>query len=285
MRVLVLEDEEASRKALVKMIQGISGEITADAAADLASARELLYSAAVYDLFLLDVNLDSAGVNPDSGREDDLSGIRFAEEVRAIRRYEFTALVMVTSVAGMEMDAYRRLHCYQYIVKPYEQREIQELVRKILFYVQPEEKPSVVVKKDGINYKIPCEEIVFCKSIPRGVCLCLKKEQMNVPYLTIRQLLEKLPGNQFFQCHRMYIVNKDAVRYFDLVNQMIGVEGYEEQIDIGVTFKPEIRRMIEGRRWAPCYRQPEAPGRGVRRGKRCAGKALAEREAGSWTNR
>ena len=110
-RILILEDENTSRTALVKMVKNISAEITVDAAADLTKARLLLGSTVSFDLFFLDVNLKP-------GEEGDISGIQFAEEIRSIRKYEFTPLVMITSVAGLEMEAYRRLHCYQYVVKP-----------------------------------------------------------------------------------------------------------------------------------------------------------------------
>lgn len=238
LRVFVLEDEEYSRSALTQMLQNISEEITVSTAADLASARLLLGSAVSFDLFLLDVNLDAS-------QADDISGICLAEEIRRDRRYAFTPIVMVTSVAGMEMEAYRSIHCYQYIVKPYEEAAIREIVQRILSHKQAEEKPSLIVKKNGINYNISCGEIVFGKAIPRGVCLYLKGEQIDVPYLTIRQLTERLPKEQFFQCHRMYVVNKDYVRYYDLVNQLIEVDGYSEQIDIGITFKPEVKRLIQ----------------------------------------
>lgn len=56
-RILILEDENTSRTALVKMVKNISAEITVDAAADLAKARLLLGSTVSFDLFFLDVNL------------------------------------------------------------------------------------------------------------------------------------------------------------------------------------------------------------------------------------
>ena len=236
LRILVLEDETYSREALRKILQEISQEITVYAAADLVSAR-LLLDTVSFDLFLLDVNL-----NPENST--DCSGIEFAKEIRSMRKYEFTPLVMVTSVAGMEMEAYRKLHCYQYIVKPYIRREIEDLVQKLLFHQQTEEHPSIVVKKDGINYKIGCDDILCCKAVHRGVCLFLKGEQMIIPYVTIRQLKEKLPKKQFFQCHRMFVVNRDAVKYYDFVNQILQVEGCPEQIDIGVTFKADVKRRM-----------------------------------------
>lgn len=237
-RILVLEDEEQSRNALVKILQGVSSDIIVDAAADLAKARLLLKSSVSFDLFFLDINL-----NP--GNSGDQSGIRFAEEIRAIQNYEFTPVVMVTSVAGMEMESYRRLHCYQYLIKPYEQSEVQAVAARVLAHMEHRERQFIVVKKDGINYRIPCEDIVFCKAVPRGVCLYLKEDRIEVPYLTIRRLMEKLPDHLFFQCHRMYVVNRNMVRYYDLVNQIIQMEGYSDiNIDIGVTFKTEVRRMM-----------------------------------------
>lgn len=238
-RILILEDEADSRKALEKMVRDISADITVDAAADLASARLLLGGAVSFDLFLLDVNL-----RPE--KPGDISGIRFAEEIRSRRQYEFTPLVMVTSVAGMEMEAYRKLHCYQYVVKPYVKEEVEEVVKKVLFHLHADNRPSVMVKRNGINYRIFCDEIMFCRAIPRGVCFYLKEEQIEVPYLSIHKLLEKLPKGMFFQCHRTFVVNRNAVKYYDLVNQVIQVEGSSEWIDIGVTFKPEIRRMLHG---------------------------------------
>ena len=52
------------------MIQNISAELTVDAAADLASARGLLRSTVSFDLFLLDINLDTYDC-------EDIDGINY----------------------------------------------------------------------------------------------------------------------------------------------------------------------------------------------------------------
>lgn len=236
-RIFVLEDDEQSREALKKMLCPLAADIEVDTAPGLADARLLLYGDYEYDLFLLDVNLEKE-------KDNDALGLVFAEEIRCMAKYEFTPLVMITSVAHLELEAYRKIHCYQYILKPYDEQEIRDMVGKVLFHIRGREKPHIIVKKNGINYKILCQDIVFCKAVPRGVCLYLKREQMEVSYLSVRQLLDKLPRPDFFQCHRMYVVNRAYVKYFDLVNQMIEVEGYQEKIDIGVTYKTELRRLM-----------------------------------------
>lgn len=190
-RILILEDEIESRKALEAIMQKISAEITVDAAADLAQARLLLSSAVSFDLFFLDVNL-----KPEE--PEDVSGIRFAEEIRSRRQYEFTPLVMITSVAGLEMEAYRRLHCYQYVVKPYVQAEVEEIVRKVLFHLHAENRPFIMVKRNGINYKIFCDEIMFCRAIPRGCVCSLRMSRLKFPIFRFINYWKSCQGICFF---------------------------------------------------------------------------------------
>lgn len=239
LHVLVLEDDAASRDALGCILKSMSDHVDVCAVSSLEEAEEALKKGIIFDLFLLDVNLDAS-------KQEDVSGITFAKEIRKMYQYEMTPVVMITSVPGMELSAYRELHCYQYILKPFRQEAVQDVVKKVMAH--PQEKPEqyLVVKREGVNYQIRCDEIVFCQAIPRGVCLCLKNERMNVSYLTIRQLLEKLPKEDFLQCHRMFVVNKEHVEYYDLVNQVIKMQGYPDMIDIGITYKQEVRRQIHG---------------------------------------
>ena len=152
---------------------------------------------------------------------------------------------MVTAVGAMEMQAYRELHCYQYLVKPYNEEDIRKLVGKLLFLSQQGEtrEDYVVVRKDSINYKIFCKDIVCIKAVPRGVNFVLLKEEMKVLYLSIKQLLEKLPGEKFLQVHRMCVVNQDHIDYVDTVNGLISMKN-GEQVEIGITYKNEIRKRL-----------------------------------------
>jgi len=235
--ILILEDQKTSREALVKILEDISDEITVSEAGTYAEADALLESGIRYDMFMLDINLDTA-------KPGDTSGITFAKKIRERRGYEFTPVIIITSIANLEMSAYREIHCYQYILKPFFGQDVEEVVRKVMRRQRQPERPVIKVRKDGINYRIYCDEIVYIKAIPRGVALHMRKDMMEVPYLSIRQLLEQLPADTFMQCHRMFVINIKRVKYLDLVNQMIRMEGCEETIDIGVTYKAEVRRRL-----------------------------------------
>ncbi len=238
LRALILEDKEESRKALTAIISGRFPEIKADAAATYAEAERLLAQGEPpYDIFLLDINLEGAN-------SEDASGLRFAKQVRATHGYEFTPIVMITSISHLEMAAYREVHCYQYIIKPFVKEAVISVLKKLLERKQQEERHYFVFKKDGINYKVDTSDILYLKAVPRGIAVVLRKEETKVPYLTLRNAMEKLP-EEFVQCHRMYVINLRYVEYFDFVNQIIRLRGCNSGIEIGGTYKAELKKRLE----------------------------------------
>ena len=239
-RILILEDSKDCLNAVTVMVEKVSGHVCAVPVNSLEEARAALNDGTQppFQAFLLDINLDIDD-------KDDISGITFAREVRMKKEYAFTPIIMITSLANMELTAYRELHCYQYLVKPYNEEDIQKLIGKLLFLSQQGETRDafVVVRKDGINYKLFCKDIVCIKAIPRGVDFVLLKEDLKVLYLSIRQLLEKLPSDKFLQVHRMCVVNQDYIDYVDTVNGLISMKS-GEQVEIGITYKNEVKKKL-----------------------------------------
>lgn len=88
---------------------------------------------------------------------------------------------MITSIANMELKAYRELHCYQYLIKPYQEDDIAKLIGKLLFLSQSGEtrEPFILVKNSGVNYKLFCKDILCIKAIPRGVNVVMRKEELK----------------------------------------------------------------------------------------------------------
>lgn len=238
-RIMILEDSEDSLKALTVMIENVSNKVVAVPVKSLEEAREVLQNTdEIFQAFLLDINLCRENC-------DDTSGITLAREIRQRTQYAFTPIIMITSLANLELQAYRELHCYQYILKPYAEEDIIKLIKNLLFQMGETGEPFILVKKDGINYKIFCKDIVYIKAVPRGVSIVLAKEEMKIPYTSIRQLMEKLSKEQFFQCHRMYVINRNYIDYVDMVNGIIKLT-ISGEVEIGVTYKNEIRRRING---------------------------------------
>ena len=236
--VLILEDDPNSLKALEKILTEYSDEICVHTSFSYQEARKLLNDEICYKLFLLDVNL--------SGDDrEDIGGILFAREIREQFRYTFTPIVMVTAIGEMEMRAYRELHCYQYIMKPFSKEQVIEVVRKVLEKEKQEKPPIVIVKKEGINYQVNCNNIQYIEAIPRGIRIHMKNENWDIPYISLKQMLQKVPKDMFLQCHRMFVVNKREVEYYDTVNRVIKLKNCGDVVEIGVTYKSEIGRICQ----------------------------------------
>lgn len=244
--VLILEDDRNAMEILEHILAEYSEEICVHTASAYQEAKALLDRDIRYGLFLLDVNLD--GEN-----REDIGGILFAREIREQFRYTFTPIVMVTAIGAMEMRAYRELHCYQYLMKPFQPEQVKEVVGKVLEKERQEQKKQegehgqpiyVMVKKDGVNYQVSCEEIRYIEAVHRGIILHMKKEDWKVPYVTLKQMMTKLPEEMFLQCHRMFAVNRREVEYFDTVNRMVKLKDCEDVVEIGVTYKSEIGRLV-----------------------------------------
>ena len=124
--------------------------------------------------------------------------------------------------------------------------DIAAVVQKVLEKESREKPPVIVVKKDGINYQLKCEDIRYLEAIPRGTRLHLVTENWDVPYVTLRQMLLKMPKGMFAQCHRMYAVNKNEVEYYDTVNRIIRIKNCPDTVEIGVTYKSLIGGLLNG---------------------------------------
>lgn len=236
--ILVLEDQKDSREALCKMIASYNreNEVEIDSAATYEEAEKLLNNKKTYNGFFIDINLDIEN-------ENDQSGIEFARLLRKNRKYEFTPVIMVTSIASLEMTSFREIHCYQYIVKPYDRKTVEDVIQKIVMHDKVAEEKYIIVKKDGINYKIKCDAIQYVQAITRGIQIKLTKETVKVPYLTIKEFMKKVDPEDFIQCHRMYVVNKKHIVSIDVVNRMIELED-KNMVEIGVTYKDKIKDFV-----------------------------------------
>ena len=71
----------------------------------------------------------------------------------------------------------------------------------------------------------------------------MTKESIKIPYMTIKEFMTKVEPEDFVQCHRMYVVNKKHVKFFDVVNRIIKLED-GSQVEIGITYKDKIKKII-----------------------------------------
>lgn len=234
-KVLIVEDDLNSIKMLEKLIAEVDKTVVCYAANTVEQAYALMHQH-IIDVFLLDIILNTKVLG-------DVSGMRLAEEIRAIARYRFTPIIFISSLEDPKMYAYSSVHSFKYIEKPFHIRETKETIREALLYNKYlEEDKFLYFRKDGVLFSVKENDIVYVESKRNKILICTMKEVMEIPYKTCNEMLEMLNATYFVQCNRSTIVNRRKIESIDTCNKYISFApelGYDSVV-IGTKYMKDI---------------------------------------------
>ena len=231
--ILILEDNQRAREALVKAIRGLGDNIGVLEAETEEEAGDYLFDYHI-DVFILDIIL-----TPDV--PGDVSGIRFAEKIRRIDLYLFTPIIFITALEDPELYAYRNLHSFSYLEKPYSMSEALELITVALKHPRLEEKRRVeYFRKDGILMAVDLRKVTHVEACRHTLTIHTLEEVLDIPYITIRQFLKLCQKDGFFQCSRSMVVNQEYIKSIDLPRRYIQLKN-GKQVEIGPSFVDRLR--------------------------------------------
>lgn len=208
MRILVLEDDLIQRENLIKLINRNYIDIKAYEAGTVKEAKSILNEKEI-DLFLVDINL------PDG------SGIEFAKEIRKIEKHEFTGIIFITTQVIQIIEAFKSTHCYDFIVKPYNEEEIKKIINS--FYKKIGDTGVdkgdyiIVPVESGVSVKVYEEEIVFVEYTNRKSIIYTTNQIIESKSLSLNSILKSCNNEDIIQSHKSYLVN---VKYIDKIERV-----------------------------------------------------------------
>ncbi|MBO5031464.1 response regulator [bacterium] len=213
--ILIIEDEEHSRNALVKVALTCAEDCNVLDTDNVAEAYQYALEQDI-DLFLIDIILDKNKVH-------DVSGMIFAERIRQVDRYKYTPIIFITSLVDQGLNALHNIHCYNYIEKPFDIKKVKENIidalgapngadREIAFFT---------FHKDGILFHIPIEKIMYYETHGRKSYVHLEEEIIEIPYKSCKAIQCELPRKYFLKCNGYTIVNKNYLNMSDKANRYI----------------------------------------------------------------
>lgn len=226
--ILLVEDDEIQRNNLKKMINELGDIYTIFEASNTKDALNISINGHI-DLFYVDVNI-----------HDD-SGINFALEVRKQSKYKLTWIVFITSYVEYMLEAFKKVHCYDYILKPYEKEKIQDITKLLINSTQnlypssPLEKKSIIVNSKDIDIKIFVEDIYFIEVYLHTSIIHTKNGEYKVDRLPLKKISSILNVNNIMQCHRSYLVNLDHIKCIE--NNNIYFYNYDKIAQVTRNFK------------------------------------------------
>lgn len=234
-KILILEDNLAAQRHLASIVGEIDGEKEVYAFDNTKDAYQCAMEKTV-DLFLIDIILDTS-------RPGDVSGLKYAENIREVASYRFTPIIFITSLEDSKWYTYEKLHCYSFIEKPFDEEKVKQAVEQCLkFPTGGRENKTLFFRKEGIILAAEREDITYAESREHIMHIHTRQEDvLKIPYLTLKKFLEEVDHADFIQCSRNTVVNRAYIQNVDIPNRTIRLKGGFGMVEIGVMFRKQMK--------------------------------------------
>ncbi|MBA9012021.1 two-component system response regulator LytT [Clostridium saccharobutylicum] len=162
-------------------------------------------------MFLIDINLKQS------------SGLDLAMKIRSISKYEFRQIIFLTTHMAYITQAFKKTHCYDYILKPYDHKEVQVMLNKLIlnessYKDKVEEKELVITLKSGIYVGIKIREIIFIEVIGKNCEVNTINGLYIANNMSLKKIMKLIDCDDIIQSHRSFAVNKDYISKIEKID-------------------------------------------------------------------
>jgi two-component system LytT family response regulator len=229
---VIVDDNEINRLTLEHLVD-LTPELTL--VASLPGGVEALHffrQGGQCDLLLLDVEMPN------------LTGLELAKMLPA----PAPAVVLVTTHRTFAVAAFE-LQVTDYLVKPVEFGRFSQAVAKVLAArpAPPQRVPpksqtaaDLFVKVGTRTIKVDFNDVLYIEALSTYSVLVTAAHK-HIVYLTLKNLAERLPFDNFLRVHRSYIVNMQRIEAIE--DYMLKIGQYE--VPVGKSYQEEFLRNLQ----------------------------------------
>lgn len=238
-KVLILEDNLVTLEYIASLIKEIDENNSIYACHEVKDACQCALEKKI-DLFIIDIILDTS-------RPGDSSGLKFVDDIRKFEKYAFTPVIFVTSLADERMYTYEKLHCYSFVEKPFDPTRLKALIMQCLKFPSVEKKyKTMYFRKDGIILAADREDIVYVECINHILNIhTIQGDLLSIPYVTLKKFLSDVDSDDFIQCSRSAVINRDYILNIDITNRVIQLKNEMGTVEIGIMYKKGLREIFK----------------------------------------
>ena len=217
--ILVLEDDCIQLKTLSDIIKQSGDMYQVYETTNTVEALKIAQQEMI-DLFYIDINLKNE------------SGLKFALEIRKIERYRLNWIIFVTIYKEYMLSAFKKIHCYDYILKPYNKENIQMITKLLLsessaqVAVTEIREKFIIVPIKNIQVKIFINEIIFVEVFIRTSIIHTINGSFTIDYLSLKKLNSVMEHKNILQSHRSYLVNIKYINKIEKTNDKTSYKIY-----------------------------------------------------------
>lgn len=217
--ILILEDDCIQLRTLANIIKQSGAMYQVYEATNTEEAIKIAHQQMI-DLFYVDINLKNE------------SGLNFASKIRKMGRYRLTWIVFVTIYKEFMLSAFKKIHCYDYILKPYNKENIQRTTKFLLsdhcgqVAVTEIKEKFIIVPVKNIQVKIFINEIIFVEVFIRTSIIHTINGSFTIDYLSLKKLNSMINDKNILQSHRSYLVNIKYINKIEKTNDKTSYKIY-----------------------------------------------------------
>ena len=196
MNIAVVDDE----KVIMEQISGLVRKQMPDCYLEsYATGEGLLEAVKRFDIVFLDIQMDG------------MDGIETARSLR--KKQDDIVLIFVTGNREYVFDALD-LYAFHYLLKPVDENKFREVLERAAGEVEKKkEKRGLVIKKR--NLMLDQADILYIESRAKKVEIHTDGSKDIIEIYATMEELEGQLGEDFYRCHRAYIVNMAHITEYD----------------------------------------------------------------------
>lgn len=196
MNIAVIDDEKVIREHICELIQKQKPGCHLEA---YATGEELLLSENQFDIVFLDIQMDG------------IDGIETAR--RLMEKQDKVVLIFVTGNKEYVFDALD-LYAFHYLLKPVDEIKFREVLARAAGEVEKNrEKEWLFIRTR--NLRLDKADILYIESKAKKVGIHTQKARETIEIYATMEELERQLGEDFYRCHRAYIVNMAHITEYD----------------------------------------------------------------------
>lgn len=203
MRIAIVDDIAQERQLLRQRLEhslearGVPGELTEfeSGEAFLEAARQLRFTAAFLDIYM-----------------DGISGMEAATQ---LRQFDPECLLIFSTTSTDHALEGFRVRAMHYLVKPYAQKDISQLMEEILARI-PQPDRYIPVKANGSEVQLQLRDIVYAEHFSHMIHIHTTFGKVLITRQSFGEFIAPLKQEpRFFQCSRGVVVNLEHAQDFD----------------------------------------------------------------------
>ena len=213
MILLLLEDNENQALALKEMIVEYKPDWSVMISHTYEDARKLCTGHTI-DMFLLDIEL---------GTDGHKTGLDFAEEIRLKKQYSNTPVIFITAYNEQVYTAINAIHCYNYIIKPYQRSAIYRAIDDVENSIASAIDYINIKDTSGVYYTLYYKDILYMEASSHNTIFHTINGAFIYNRHSLANTLDEL-DHRFIRIHKKYIVNCDYIQNYDKTTLKIKVK-------------------------------------------------------------